>query len=441
MPRGFHYQRRSPEQWAERANRKSNIEGFLKDEVKFFKPEKGENQIRILPPTWPDATHFGYTVWLHYGVGPDKKATVICPMKMQGKPCPVCQERARAEKDPEVDEQELKDMRPNERVVLYLLNRKAAREDRATPLAWAISTNQDSEINKHAKDRTTGEVLEVDNPDEGYDIFFDKEGEKLLTRYRGWALDRRPSSVPKSALEWITENPISEMLIWRTYEEIQAVMEGNSTDATVEARSPRGRDDDDRPSRRARDEDDDRPSRRSRVRDDDEEGPPPGRFDDEEPAPRRSSRRDEDDDDRPSRRARADDDDRPSRRSRDEDDDDRPSRRSRRDEDEDDAPRSRSSRRDEDDDDRPSRRSRDEDDDDRPSARGQERGSRSRRGDDEEEAERPARRETRRPSDDDRPARAKLRRDEEPEPEPEPEEPPARTRAAALRDQVASRRR
>lgn len=93
-----------------------------------------------------------------------------------------------------------------------------------------------------------------------------------------------------------------------------------------------GRDDDDRPRARRRDEDDDDDRPRGRRRDDDEDDDRPRRRrpadDEDEDRPARSRRRDDDDDDRPRRRPSDGDDDedeRPSRSRRrpaDNDDDD-----------------------------------------------------------------------------------------------------------------------
>lgn len=75
--------------------------------IVWWKPESGENQIRIMPP-WdaegPFKSQFWRQVAQHWNVTPDQKAPVLCLKKTPGleKPCPICEY-----------EERLKDMKSN----------------------------------------------------------------------------------------------------------------------------------------------------------------------------------------------------------------------------------------------------------------------------------------------------------------------------------------
>lgn len=395
----YRYRRRTNEDWEKRSSQRGNdFEGIFKSEfASVYAIRDGENTVRILPPSqqW-DTRHYGMDVWVHFQIGVNKSA-VICRSRMLNKRCPVCDEAAEAMEAG--DSKLAKDLAARKRVVAWIVDRKDP--DRGAQL-WAMPWTLDRDIAKVARDRETGEIYAVDDPDEGYDVTFDKEGKDIGTKYVGVQISRRPSSVPKAALRKADETPVPDTLWYRSYEEVKKLLDGSAaTDDDDDARSARRREDDDdveeeglrrrgsprdepedddeRPRRRARDEDDDPPPRRSRrdepeddeeddrrarrsSRDEPEDDPPPRRArrdepeDDEEdaPPPRRSRRADPEDDDPPPRRRAARDepedaeDDPPPRRRRadpDEEDDPPPRRssngRSRRDEDdgeEDDGP-------------------------------------------------------------------------------------------------------
>lgn len=221
MPR-FQYQARSNDQWAKRESGK-NFEGFIKDDYVTFTPKK-ENWIRILPPTWANPSHYGLDIWVHYGVGPNN-ASVLCSRRMQGKPCPICEAHDRAEQAGREDADQL---RPTPRVLIWLIDRKDDKESR--PKAWAQpKTKVDLEICQICRDRMTGELYQIDNPDAGYDLTFVKEGEGLQTNYSGFALARRESAVEDRYLEYIVQHPLPDILNWRNYDEVAALFEGQAS--------------------------------------------------------------------------------------------------------------------------------------------------------------------------------------------------------------------
>lgn len=374
----FRYQERDYESAKKRIDNagSGNYDSFLPDTVKVFKAAAGDNTVRILPPTWEAADHYGLEVWVHYDVGPDR-AAYLCLDKMRGKPCPVCEERKRAAAAGDTEYADT--LKPAPRVLYYVLDRNKEREGAQV---WSVGKRMDADILKVSVDREAGDVLAVDHPTKGYDLSFTREGEKMKTRYSGFQFARRPTSIDNDdALDHITAAPLPTLLRYYSYDHMESAFKGASERKGKQ-------DDEDPPRRRASRDDDDAPPARASKRAEPEVtltraeimdmtfrqlsnvvdrmglkvDPSASRNDEElatmiceelglEEAPRRRASRDETEEDPPRRRAsRDEDEDPPPRRraSRDEPEEDPPRRRASRDEPEDEPPRRRASRDDDD---------------------------------------------------------------------------------------------
>ena len=226
---GFVYKARTVDQVKERANRKSGtFDSIFKPGVDPYKPQVGDNCYRPLPPTWDEAEHYGYTIFVHNGIGQDN-STYLCPRKMLGKACPIC-EAAKEAKDAGEAEEE-KALRPQERIVSYVLDRDGT--DPETPMPYSQSWTQDRDVAALCVNNRTGEILMIDHPDHGYDVTFKKIGTGLKTKYTAWAIDRSPSpihekqKVQDEILEFIAENPIPTILNFFDYDYLKGVLTGS----------------------------------------------------------------------------------------------------------------------------------------------------------------------------------------------------------------------
>lgn len=260
-----------------------DFDKMLKPGVKVWKPHDGDNRIRLLPPTWKGAKHYGLDVWVHYRVGPDG-GSYLCPRKHGDGKCPICDERDDIRGDSDADEKYVKELEAKRRVLVYLVDREAEREGEQ---AWFMPQSLDKDIVKVSVDKDTREVLPIDHPEDGFDIIFEKSGSKVNTKYDGVQIARRPSPLGKRVwLENAMDNPLPDQLKVYDEEHIEQAFYGRGSQ-----RDTRGRDrdrDDDRDDRRSRDRDDE-PRGRSRDRDDDDRGRSRDRDD------RSSSRRERDD--------------------------------------------------------------------------------------------------------------------------------------------------
>jgi hypothetical protein len=232
----FKYKARDTSSWDKRANQQGgDWKGIIHSDYKTYNPPKGDNYVRILPPTWEDPEHYGLEVYVHFSIGADN-ASVLCLNKMANKKCPICEAKQRAERAG--DEETSRELSANKRVVVWMLNRK---DESQGPMLWSMPWTLDRDFVKVAKDRATGEYYQIDDPEAGYDISFEKTGEALLTKYIGVQVARKPSSVDQDIIDFVVSEPIPHTLVWMTYDEIKVLYEGGTSDEEEAPAKPAAR--------------------------------------------------------------------------------------------------------------------------------------------------------------------------------------------------------
>lgn len=240
----FSYQKRDYKQARKRAEQHAGSrDNYIKDVVDLYKPGEGDNLIRIIPPTWEGNDHYGLDIYVHYNVGPDS-AAYLCLNKMLDEPCPICEERNRAEA--EGDKDYAKKLRPTKRVLFYLVDRDKEAEGIK---AWASPWTIDKDIMIQSTDSRTQEFYAVDDPDEGYDITIKREGTGERTEYTV-RMARRESELDltDAMLDIMEDTPIPEILQYFPYDRIAQVFGGQSAPAAT----TKDDDDDDKPARSSR---------------------------------------------------------------------------------------------------------------------------------------------------------------------------------------------
>lgn len=236
----FEYRQRDASSARKRAESSGkDFDRYLQDVADAYVVNDGDNVVRILPPTWDDAEHYGHDIYVHYEIGPDK-GTYLCLNKMKGEKCPICEERKRAQN--EGDEEYAKKLEPKKRVLVYVIDRNKEKEGIKV---WAMPWTLDRDIVKVSVDKRTGEVLPIDHPDDGYDVMFERTGKGPRTEYVGVSIDRKSSPLDNDkALDFAQEHPLPSLLKFYPYDHIASVFGGGSPSAGGRDRG-RGDDDDD----------------------------------------------------------------------------------------------------------------------------------------------------------------------------------------------------
>jgi len=233
---GFVYKKPSADDVRKRAtSRGGNRDSFIRDDIQMFTPEAKLNKLRFLPQTWSDEpVHYGLDIYVHYGIGPDN-SSYLCLYKMLGEPCPICEARKQALD--EGDEETAKALEPTYRVLSWVINRSKEAEG---PKLWAAPWTVDSNICAVSVDEDSNEVIYIDDPEEGYDVFFTRDGTGRSTKYSGEKISRNPSPLHKDqalAQKWIQfviDNPIPSCLIYKDYDHIAKVFAGGLAPSRTE---------------------------------------------------------------------------------------------------------------------------------------------------------------------------------------------------------------
>lgn len=229
MTKKFKYNRRSASSVEARAQQSaSSREGFIKNNFKVYAPKAGDNVLRILPPTWDDADHYGFDVYVNYGIGPDN-ASYASLSKMLAQADPIAEERERALAAG--DEDYAKSLRPNKRVLLWVIDRDKPEEG---PMVWPAPWTVDRDLSLLCRDKRTGEILYIDDPEDGFDIEFTKTGTGVNTKYEGLKVARRQSPLAADDeqqdkwLDFVVQNPLPSVILYYDYAHIKKVFEGGS---------------------------------------------------------------------------------------------------------------------------------------------------------------------------------------------------------------------
>lgn len=244
--RSFRYQKRSLADIKERANARSgNFDSFIKPQFKFYKVRDGKNLIRILPPTWEKARHYGFNIFLNYGIGADKQ-TYLSLSKMGKGADPIAEARHEAQKEGE--KELVRELEPRERILVWLIDRLDEDEG---PQLWPMPFTVDKDIASISFDDDTKEVAYIDDPEEGCDLRFHKEGQMLLTKYPAGKMKLQAAApihedekLQNEWLDFIADNPVPDCLQFYDYKHIAGVFDGqvrNAAEDEDETPKPRKR--------------------------------------------------------------------------------------------------------------------------------------------------------------------------------------------------------
>jgi hypothetical protein len=294
--RGFQYRERSYDDAKKRRDSGGgNFDSYVKKQYKMYKVKDGKNLVRILPPTFEppegEPDHYGLPIWVNYSIGPDN-SSYLSLAKMLHKPDPL--DEARREADREGDEDTAKELAARQRVLIWVIDRE--NEDDG-PMVWACPQTVDKDILSISTDDDTKEVVAIDSPKKGQDLRFYKEGKGLSTKYPAAKMRlmnpgplNEDDEKQQEWLDFITENPLPDVLQYYDYDHISTVFNGHAKSKDDEDERPtkkalEPKDDDDEPKARPRphvkeaaeaedDEPEERPkpkSTKSRKSDDDDE--------------------------------------------------------------------------------------------------------------------------------------------------------------------------
>lgn len=234
----FVYKKRDDGEVTRRAEKKGGLrDGYIKDGLPFFKPKEGTNTIRIMPPTWDDPLHYGFDVVVHNNIGADNSAYLCLRGMKKDDNCCLCEERNQAAN--EKDEAYAKALKPQERVVVWLIDRDNEKDG---PKLWSMPFTVDKDISIGRRDKRGGTVLQIDNPDDGYDVEFTYAAPTKTApgKFSGIIVARRDSSLSDDTkqldawLDYVANNPIPDCLNYFDNDYISKVYAGKGDEEKSE---------------------------------------------------------------------------------------------------------------------------------------------------------------------------------------------------------------
>lgn len=204
----------------------SDRKGYIdQSNLTMFVPEEGENRVRILPlhPDEKDTKHYGLDVHFHRNVGVDENY-YLCLKRMKKGNCYICEhQKTLWNEEPEM----AKELYPDQRCLVWIIDRN---DDDKVKLWSAPKTAMDDIVGVSYK-KKTGEILDISDSEEGYDVFFDRAGLGRNTKYKNYQLDDETNTVDDKLVNEIY--PFTKVLIWPTYEEVKNTFIGTNTKISV----------------------------------------------------------------------------------------------------------------------------------------------------------------------------------------------------------------
>ena len=311
--RKFWYKKATKEQ----VNRWSKESGGMYDQLvgddfTVFTPKEDDYTVRILPPTFGDRDRYGLETYIHYSIGADRQK-YLCNKNMDKGECPICNERDRANTERETDYAQK--LTSRKRFACWIIDRD---DEDAGPQVWLMPYTVEKEINKLRQHGKSKEIIDIVDPEDGYDMSFAKEGTGLKTKYTGMRISHESSpifddtDIVEETLDFIEENPVGDALNYFDFDHIDNVFAGG---AGMDEDDDDDDDDDKKKKKKKSKKKDTKKKKKTRRKDEDEEEDEDDEDDNEDDDDDDSDDDEDDDED-------SDEDDEDSDDDEDDDDDD-----------------------------------------------------------------------------------------------------------------------
>jgi len=152
----FTYVPRTIEDVRKRSELSSRFDNPFNPKFRKFKARQGDNTVRFLPATFQPGKHFGIDVWIHPRVG-STNSDYLCLQKMKSKRCPICDAEADARRSGETED--AKKYAPVHKVLCWILDRNAGKDDEFEPLLYPMTEYNDKDIADVSENKKTGAVI------------------------------------------------------------------------------------------------------------------------------------------------------------------------------------------------------------------------------------------------------------------------------------------
>ena len=184
---------------------------------KTWKVTDKSHKVRLLPVHPDDNINFyGLTVHIHTNVGVNGDQ-FLCLKRMKNINCPICEHQVLLwDTEPEM----AKDLYPQTRYLVWLVDLSQA-SDKQTAQIWSCPRTAMDDILGASYKKSTDEILNLANIDDGIAIYFDREKTPNTTfsKYKNFQLDDAPIVAKEIWLNNIVS--FTEVIEYASYEEIK----------------------------------------------------------------------------------------------------------------------------------------------------------------------------------------------------------------------------
>ena len=228
------FKRATPEQReSEIKTRTHRSLGYVSSDIPIFNTVDGDNQIRIVPPLSDDkhASLWGLEVWTYFIAN---KSIVSNKTFNSNNRDPV-QEYFFNIRESQPDE--ARKFKGTKRHLMFVLDLNDGREKLKL---WAAPPTLVDEFIRLAKNRRTGELIPLEDPEQGRVIFFTKTGSGINTKYSGVEVDPEPSPIQEELADEL--ETFEDMLIILSEDEMDSIVStARNGEESTDAPAPRRR--------------------------------------------------------------------------------------------------------------------------------------------------------------------------------------------------------
>jgi hypothetical protein len=179
---------------------------YIKSDFPVYRIQD-ENCLRPLPPHEDSQVmeDFLYEIWVHRYAGIDKK-DYLCRKKMKNKKCAGCEKaRELSREDPDI----AKKLVASRMHIMFALD-MGKKPQSEKPMLVVLPGTLGDEILRRCRDKETGGLLVLSDPEDGRKIMFDREGKGKQTRYVNVTAGTRPVPISEKVSNKIV--PIEDIL-------------------------------------------------------------------------------------------------------------------------------------------------------------------------------------------------------------------------------------
>lgn len=193
---------------------------YIKSDYTQYTIRDGENGVRLIPPLEEDdvAGVWGFIVWVHFT---RDSGYTICPKSLDKHAhCPIHDAEAKLPKP--VTKLDDPMSKPMKRQILLVMDVLKNPEDQGIEV-WAAPPSLIESFARKTKNKRTGELVDLLDPDHGKPIYFERSGSGRDTSYPGESVEVDQAALQLSD-DLADKIPLySEVLVFPTEEDLKKV--------------------------------------------------------------------------------------------------------------------------------------------------------------------------------------------------------------------------